>query len=185
MSESFITKVGTPSRPPDSDKWSRFIAFWIFEFEMEAVDTSSIGLQWLTEEKFTQLKTTTNRLKIKIAIFWDIAPCSLYMNRSFGGTYHLHLQGRKSAKQETSDSRSLYNCYPDPQLILPSQLLWLVSCSADIRTCRCRWYFPPKRLFIYRLHGAISHKMVIFITAAVRTSNLTDGKYFENSSEIS
>jgi hypothetical protein len=30
---------------------------------------------------------------IKFAIFWDIAPCSPYMNRRFGGTYHLHLQG--------------------------------------------------------------------------------------------
>jgi hypothetical protein len=39
---------------------------------------------------------------LKIAIFWDIAPCSPYMNRRFGGTYHFHLQGRKSAEQETS-----------------------------------------------------------------------------------
>jgi hypothetical protein len=36
------------------------------------------------------------------AIFRDIAPCSPYMNRRFGGTYHLHLQGRISAEQETS-----------------------------------------------------------------------------------
>jgi hypothetical protein len=27
-----------------------------------------------------------------VAIFWDIAPCSSYMNRCFGGTYHLYLQ---------------------------------------------------------------------------------------------
>jgi hypothetical protein len=26
---------------------------------------------------------------MKIAIFWDTAPCSPYMNRRFGGTYHL------------------------------------------------------------------------------------------------
>jgi hypothetical protein len=27
--------------------------------------------------------------------FWDITPCSpLSVNRRFGGTYHLHLQGR-------------------------------------------------------------------------------------------
>jgi hypothetical protein len=30
------------------------------------------------------------------------APCSPYVNQRFGGTYHLHLQGRKSAEQETS-----------------------------------------------------------------------------------
>jgi hypothetical protein len=39
---------------------------------------------------------------MKTAIFWDIALCSPYMNRRFEGTYHLHLQGRKSAKQQTS-----------------------------------------------------------------------------------
>jgi hypothetical protein len=28
-----------------------------------------------------------------VAIFWNLAPCSPYVNRRFGGTYHLHLQG--------------------------------------------------------------------------------------------
>jgi hypothetical protein len=33
---------------------------------------------------------------MKSTIFWDIARCSpLSVNRSFGGTYHLHLQGQK------------------------------------------------------------------------------------------
>jgi hypothetical protein len=31
-----------------------------------------------------------------LAIFWDVEPCSLYVNRRFGGIYHLHLQGWKS-----------------------------------------------------------------------------------------
>jgi hypothetical protein len=39
---------------------------------------------------------------IGVAICWDRAPCSQYANRCFGGTHHLHLQGRKSAEQETS-----------------------------------------------------------------------------------
>jgi hypothetical protein len=31
---------------------------------------------------------------MKISIFWDITPCSpLKVNRRFGGTYRLHLQG--------------------------------------------------------------------------------------------
>jgi hypothetical protein len=34
--------------------------------------------------------------------FWDIAPCSPYMNRCFGRLYHLHRQGWKSAEKETS-----------------------------------------------------------------------------------
>jgi hypothetical protein len=40
-------------------------------------------------------KTTTNTC-IKSSIFWDITPCSpLSVNRRFGGTYRLHLQGRR------------------------------------------------------------------------------------------
>jgi hypothetical protein len=34
-----------------------------------------------------------------VAILHVTAPCSMYVNRRFGGTHHLHLQGRKSAKQ--------------------------------------------------------------------------------------
>jgi hypothetical protein len=42
----------------------------------------------------------------KSAVFWDMAPCSPYMNH-FGGTYRLHLQGRKSAYHEyVGDSSS-------------------------------------------------------------------------------
>jgi hypothetical protein len=41
----------------------------------------------------------------KVAIFRDIALCSPYMNQRFGGTYHLHLQDRKSAEQDQQASR--------------------------------------------------------------------------------
>jgi hypothetical protein len=40
---------------------------------------------------------------LNVRIFWDIAPCNSYMNKCFGGTYHLYLQGRISAYQETSE----------------------------------------------------------------------------------
>jgi hypothetical protein len=34
--------------------------------------------------------------RLKSTIFWDITPCSpLKVNRRFGGTYSLHLQGRR------------------------------------------------------------------------------------------
>jgi hypothetical protein len=33
-------------------------------------------------------------------IFGDIAPCGQYVNRRFGGTYHLQFQGRESAEEE-------------------------------------------------------------------------------------
>jgi hypothetical protein len=37
-----------------------------------------------------------------VAIFKDTASYGLYVKRRFGGTYHLHLQGRKSAGQAAS-----------------------------------------------------------------------------------
>jgi hypothetical protein len=37
-----------------------------------------------------------------VVTFGDVAPCSPYVIRRLGRTYHLHLQGRKSAEQETS-----------------------------------------------------------------------------------
>jgi hypothetical protein len=36
-----------------------------------------------------------------VAIFVDIAPCSRYVNRRFGGIYELHFHGRKSAARDT------------------------------------------------------------------------------------
>jgi hypothetical protein len=33
--------------------------------------------------------------------FCDTAPCSPCVDRCFGETYHLHLQGRKSSEQES------------------------------------------------------------------------------------
>jgi hypothetical protein len=32
---------------------------------------------------------------MKNAVSWDVAPCSSSVNRRFGGTYSLHLQGKK------------------------------------------------------------------------------------------
>jgi hypothetical protein len=37
-----------------------------------------------------------------VAIFWDVAQCSPYVNQRFGVTSHLHLQGTKLAEQETT-----------------------------------------------------------------------------------
>jgi hypothetical protein len=38
---------------------------------------------------------------MNVSMFWDIVPCGPYANRRFGGKYHPHLQGWKSAEQET------------------------------------------------------------------------------------
>jgi hypothetical protein len=33
-------------------------------------------------------------MTMKNIVFWDVAPCVSGLNRSFGGPYRLHLQGR-------------------------------------------------------------------------------------------
>jgi hypothetical protein len=37
---------------------------------------------------------------MKIAVFWDVAPCRSYVNRRFGGTYCLHFRVEKPASKE-------------------------------------------------------------------------------------
>jgi hypothetical protein len=48
-----------------------------------------------------RIRKIGNKQKLfNVVILWDIAPCSLSVNRHFGGTYHLHLQGGKAVEQE-------------------------------------------------------------------------------------
>jgi hypothetical protein len=44
---------------------------------------------------------------MKNVVFWDVAPCRSCVTRRFGGTYRLHLQGRKIRERGTSVSRWL------------------------------------------------------------------------------
>jgi hypothetical protein len=76
-------------------RWYTYLNNWIFKPHILIEHVSLVGSEVPTA------------VVLKITIFWDISQCSPYMNRCFGGTYHLHLQGRKSAEQETSESRWL------------------------------------------------------------------------------
>jgi hypothetical protein len=44
-------------------------------------------------------------------VFWDVALCSFGVNRLFGGTYRLHLQGRKIRERRTRVIRWLQLSY--------------------------------------------------------------------------
>jgi hypothetical protein len=35
---------------------------------------------------------------MKNAVFWGVGPCRYFVNRRFGGTYSLHLQGRRNPR---------------------------------------------------------------------------------------
>jgi hypothetical protein len=47
---------------------------------------------------------------MRMATFWDIAPCSPFMNRRFRGTCYLLLHGRKSAEQEIRVGKVVRQC---------------------------------------------------------------------------
>jgi hypothetical protein len=82
---------------------------------------------------------------MKNTVFWGVAPCRCSgLNRRFGGTYCLHLQGRKIRERRTS------------------HLLTLVPRSRIFLRWRWRRYVPPKRWFTQDLHGATSHKTAFF-----------------------
>jgi hypothetical protein len=40
-------------------------------------------------------KALNGKMELRSAVFWVVAPCESCKNRHFGGTYFLHLQGRK------------------------------------------------------------------------------------------
>jgi hypothetical protein len=50
---------------------------------------------------------------MKNVVFWDVALSNSFVNRRFGGTYSLHLQGRKIRERGTSVSRWLLLGYFD------------------------------------------------------------------------
>jgi hypothetical protein len=83
---------------------------------------------------------------LKSIIFWDMTPCSLLRcNLRFGGTYRLHLQGRRK-----HSACHLLTCWFLLKLFLRPRRWWR--------------YVPPKRrLHLNRLHGVISQKMILFI----------------------
>jgi hypothetical protein len=47
---------------------------------------------------------------MKNTVFWDVAPCRSCLNRCFGGTCRLHLQGTKIHERVTSVSRWIADC---------------------------------------------------------------------------
>jgi hypothetical protein len=97
---------------------------------------------------------------LKNAVLWDVRPCRSCVNRRFGETYRLHLQGRKSASE-------------DPAWAGGCRLLTLVPRSRIFLPWRWRRYVPPKRRFTQDLHDATSQKTTFFIVTVVKTSNLT------------
>jgi hypothetical protein len=111
---------------------SGILCYWS---KVETVFPCSFCLQ-LTEKSSMVLNriSGSHSDSYEFAIFRDIAPCSPYVDRCFGGTYHLHLQGRKSAEQETSLKQAIYDPEDGWNTFLRNvgvifHLLWIVLIS--------------------------------------------------------
>jgi hypothetical protein len=79
--------------------------------------------RWHSEPSFHRGKCELRTLwGMKSNIFWDITPCSpLNVNRRFGGTYHLHLPGRRinRARNQCESRWQTWLCFhPDFLLCL-------------------------------------------------------------------
>jgi hypothetical protein len=86
----------------------------------------------------------------KSIVFWDMTPCSpLSFNRRFGGTYRLHLQGRRNRFSKPASKQAAGGCtyFFDPED------------GGDV---------PPKgRLKLNGLHGVISQKTILLKNSIV------------------
>jgi hypothetical protein len=97
---------------------------------------------------------------IKCTIFVDITQCSplIIVNRRFGGTCHLHLQGRKISREKYK-RESRWQAELAYHLRSPWYLTGLI-----LQPWRCRWYVPPKRRLTFNgLHRVMFQKIVISI----------------------
>jgi hypothetical protein len=62
---------------------------------------SSVGMDMgygLADRRVRVRVQTGQDFFLEVPIFWDILPCTPYMNRRFGKNYHLHLKANVSPK---------------------------------------------------------------------------------------
>jgi hypothetical protein len=74
-------------------------------FDTEGGDKFLRNVDWLSPGSMTLYSKNRTILSLKNIVFWDMAPCRYCVKRRFGGTYRLHLQGRKIREGGTSVSR--------------------------------------------------------------------------------
>jgi hypothetical protein len=86
---------------------ARFRCSFLSSVTSMVLDTliCSLASTHVTVSRRTQRTLPTNLSKN--AVFWSVAPCRYCVNRRFGGTYRLHLQGRKIRERGISLSRWL------------------------------------------------------------------------------
>jgi hypothetical protein len=90
----------------------------------------------------------------QLLFFWDITLCSpLKVNRHFGGTCRLHLQGRRISQARNQPGSACH-------LLSRWLLAWLI-----LRLSRRRRCVPPKRRLSFNgLHGIMSQEIELFLS---------------------
>jgi hypothetical protein len=85
--------------------------------------------------------------RTKSTIFWDIAPCSpMKVNRSFGGTHHLHLQGRRIRKICLLPVFTLVSCSVYSST-LKMEVIYFSEVSVEFQ--RTIWCYIPKDIALH------------------------------------
>jgi hypothetical protein len=64
---------------------------WWGTFSSQILNETALINDFMSLVRFEEFIAVT----MKNSVFWDVTPCDSCKDRSFGGTYHLHLQGEK------------------------------------------------------------------------------------------
>jgi hypothetical protein len=101
---------------------------------------------YVVTKTIEQSPTRETDIHLTNAIFCDVAPCISCVNRSVGGKYRLHLQGKKIRERETSVSRWLQT---KPPVSLPS-CSYIAGCfrvvAQSAATCS-RWFLAHELFY--------------------------------------
>jgi hypothetical protein len=107
---------------------------------------------------------------LKNVVFWDVAPCSSFMNRRFGGTYRLHLQGRKIRERGTSVSRWLASSPPwKPQILHKRNIIRAFICSSFLKIILPSAFLPLKWVILRDIFSEILQKCTDFSIILIKT----------------
>jgi hypothetical protein len=109
------------------------------------IDTSSKNSMLITKENYEVFGVLT-AVVMKSIIFWDITPCSpMKVNRRSGGTYRLHLQGRRISWAKTQQSLApaftLVSCSAYSSS-LKTEAICFSETSVDFQLTT--WYYIPE-----------------------------------------
>jgi hypothetical protein len=87
---------------------------------------------------------------MKNAVFWDVAPCISCVKRRFGGTYRLHLQGRKIRVRGTNVCRWLQTPSEEPEYLSTLKMETIRSSETSVHTTSTRCPIPEDGILHYR-----------------------------------